>query len=75
MLAVVVRGSITTALDHILLVSAVVSIVAGVLSFGLTRSEDFVLRPPRTHLAGRCCAALRSSQLMAVPEPEPAPAR
>jgi predicted MFS family arabinose efflux permease len=41
-LAEVVRGSFTTALDHVLLVAAVISIVAGVLSFVLIRSKDFV---------------------------------
>jgi len=41
-LAEVVRGSFTTALDQILLVAAVVSMVAGVLAFALIRSRDFV---------------------------------
>jgi hypothetical protein len=45
-LAEVVRGSFTTALDQILLVAAVVSIVAGVLSFALIRSKDFVPQGP-----------------------------
>jgi EmrB/QacA subfamily drug resistance transporter len=41
-LAEVVRGSFTTALNEILLVAAVISVVAGVLSFLLIRSRDFV---------------------------------
>lgn len=49
-LAVVVRGSFTTALDHILLVSAVISIVAGVLSLALIRSKDFVHQGPITQV-------------------------
>jgi EmrB/QacA subfamily drug resistance transporter len=41
-LAEVVRGSFTTALNEILLVGAVISVVAGVLAFLLIRSKDFV---------------------------------
>jgi predicted MFS family arabinose efflux permease len=41
-LAEVVRGSFTTALDQILLVAAIISVVAGVLAFLLIRSKDFV---------------------------------
>jgi predicted MFS family arabinose efflux permease len=41
-LAEVVRGSFTTALNEILLVAAVISVVAGVLAFLLIRSRDFV---------------------------------
>src|SRR6478672_12779458 len=41
-LAEVVRGSFTTALNEILLVAAVISVVAGVLAFLLIRSKDFV---------------------------------
>ena len=37
-----VRGSFTTALNEILLVAAVISVVAGVLAFLLIRSKDFV---------------------------------
>ena len=51
MLAEVVRGSFTSALDHILLVSAVISIVAGVLAFALIRSKDFVAQGPGEHAA------------------------
>jgi EmrB/QacA subfamily drug resistance transporter len=42
LLAEVVRGSFTTALDEILLVAAVISVVSGVLAFLLIRSKDFV---------------------------------
>jgi hypothetical protein len=38
----VVRGSFTTALNEVLLVGAVISVVAGVLAFLLIRSKDFV---------------------------------
>jgi EmrB/QacA subfamily drug resistance transporter len=41
-LAEVVRGSFTAALNEILLVAAVISVVAGVLAFLLIRSKDFV---------------------------------
>jgi hypothetical protein len=42
LLAEVVRGSFTAALNEILLVAAVISIVSGVLAFLLIRSKDFV---------------------------------
>jgi EmrB/QacA subfamily drug resistance transporter len=45
-LAEVVRGSFTTALDEILLVAAVISLVSGVLAFLLIRSKDFVAQGP-----------------------------
>ncbi len=38
----IARGSFTTALDHILLVAAVIAFVCGVLSFVLIRQKDFV---------------------------------
>jgi hypothetical protein len=38
----VIRGSYTSALDEILLIAAIISLVAGVLSFFLIRSKDFV---------------------------------
>ena len=38
----VVRGSFTTALNEILLVAAIISFIAGILSFALIRSKDFV---------------------------------
>jgi hypothetical protein len=38
----VTRGSFTTALDHILLVAAIIAIVCGVLTFVLIRQKDFV---------------------------------
>ncbi|HET6818723.1 MAG TPA: DHA2 family efflux MFS transporter permease subunit [Mycobacteriales bacterium] len=38
----IVRGSFTTALDHILLVAAVIAFVCGVLCFVLIRQKDFV---------------------------------
>src|SRR4051794_12199976 len=38
----ITRGSFTTALDHILLVAAVIAFVCGVLSFVLIRQKDFV---------------------------------
>jgi hypothetical protein len=38
----VARGSFTTAIDHILLVAAVIAFVCGVLSFALIRQQDFV---------------------------------
>src|SRR5947209_8775570 len=41
-LAEVVRGSFTTALDEILLVAAIISFAAGVLAFVLIRSKAFV---------------------------------
>jgi hypothetical protein len=43
----VVRGSFTAALDQVLLVAAIVSIVAGVLAFALIRSKDFVQQAGR----------------------------
>jgi hypothetical protein len=44
LLAEVARGGFTTALDQILLVAAVVSIVAGILAFTLIRQKDFVVQ-------------------------------
>jgi EmrB/QacA subfamily drug resistance transporter len=41
LLAEVVRGSFTTALNEILLVAAIISFAAGVLAFALIRSKDF----------------------------------
>jgi EmrB/QacA subfamily drug resistance transporter len=41
-LQLVTRGSFTTALDHILLVAAVIAFACGVLSFVLIRQKDFV---------------------------------
>ena len=38
----ITRGSFTTALDHILLVAAVIAFVSGVLCFVLIRQKDFV---------------------------------
>ena len=38
----ITRGSFTTALDHILLVAAVIAFVCGVASFFLIRQKDFV---------------------------------
>jgi hypothetical protein len=38
----ITRGSFTTALDHILLVAAIIALVCGVLSFVLIRQKDFV---------------------------------
>jgi predicted MFS family arabinose efflux permease len=38
----IARGSFTTALDHILLVAAIIAFVCGVLSFLLIRQKDFV---------------------------------
>src|SRR4051794_1043866 len=38
----ITRGSFTAALDHILLVAAVIAFVCGVLSFVLIRQQDFV---------------------------------
>jgi EmrB/QacA subfamily drug resistance transporter len=38
----VARGSFTTALDHILLVAAIIALVCGVLTFVLIRQKDFV---------------------------------
>jgi hypothetical protein len=42
----ITRGSFTTALDHILLVAAVIAFVSGVLCFVLIRQEDFVAHAP-----------------------------
>jgi EmrB/QacA subfamily drug resistance transporter len=47
MLQHLARGSFTTALDHILLVAAVISLVAGAGAFALIRGRDFT-----THAAG-----------------------
>ena len=38
----ITRGSFTSALDHILLVAAVIAIVCGLLAFALIRQKDFV---------------------------------
>jgi EmrB/QacA subfamily drug resistance transporter len=38
----VMRGSFTTALDHILLVAAIIAFVCGLLTFLLIRQQDFV---------------------------------
>jgi len=38
----ITRGSFTTALDHILLVAAIIALACGVLSFVLIRQKDFV---------------------------------
>jgi EmrB/QacA subfamily drug resistance transporter len=42
----ITRGSFTTALDHILLVAAVIAFVCGALSFVLIRQKDFVPHGP-----------------------------
>jgi EmrB/QacA subfamily drug resistance transporter len=42
LLVEVTRGSFTTALNEILLVAAIISFAAGILSFALIRSKDFV---------------------------------
>jgi hypothetical protein len=42
----IARGSFTTALDHILLVAAIIAFVCGVLSFVLIRQKDFVAQGP-----------------------------
>ena len=42
----VTRGSFTAALDHILLVAAVIAFVSGLLSFVLIRQKDFVAHAP-----------------------------
>jgi EmrB/QacA subfamily drug resistance transporter len=44
MLAEIVRASFATALNEILLIAAIISFVAGVLSFLLIRSKDLVFR-------------------------------
>ncbi|HMC68097.1 MAG TPA: hypothetical protein VKJ07_02985, partial [Mycobacteriales bacterium] len=41
----ITRGSFTTALNHILLVAAVIAFACGVLSFVLIRQQDFVQQP------------------------------
>jgi EmrB/QacA subfamily drug resistance transporter len=41
----IARGSFTTALDHILLVAAVIALVTGVAAFALIRSKDFAEHP------------------------------
>ena len=41
-LRLVTRASFTTALDHILLVAAIIAFVCGVLAFALIRQQDFV---------------------------------
>jgi hypothetical protein len=41
-LAQVVRGGFTAALNHVLLIAAVISIAAGILALLLIRSKDFV---------------------------------
>jgi hypothetical protein len=47
LLAEVVRGSFTTALNEILLVAAIISFASGVLAFVLIRSKDFApVAPP-----------------------------
>jgi EmrB/QacA subfamily drug resistance transporter len=50
LLAEVVRGGFTTALNDILLVAAIISFVSGVLAFALIRSKDFAhyAQPDRT---------------------------
>src|SRR3954471_15280036 len=42
----ITRGSFTTALDHILLVAAVIAFVSGILCFVLIRQKDFVRHDP-----------------------------
>ncbi len=46
LLGLVLRGGFTTALDEILLVAAIFSVVTGVLAFALIRSRDFVASGP-----------------------------
>jgi hypothetical protein len=41
-LRTITRGSFTTALDHILLVAAIIAFVCGALAFVLIRQQDFV---------------------------------
>ncbi len=41
----VARGGFTSALNHILLVAAIISFVAGVVAFALIRSKDFAEHP------------------------------
>ncbi|MFE9657802.1 MFS transporter [Micromonospora sp. NPDC006431] len=45
LLVEIARGSFASALNEILLLAAIVTIVAGVLSFGMIRSKDFVSPP------------------------------
>jgi EmrB/QacA subfamily drug resistance transporter len=54
LLAEVVRGGFTTALNDILLVAAIISFVSGVLAFALIRSKDFAhyAQPDRTAVPG-----------------------
>ena len=42
----IARGSFTTALNHILLIAAIIAFVCGVLSFVLIRQKDFVQQNP-----------------------------
>src|SRR3954454_873839 len=42
----ITRGSFTSALDHILLVAAVIAFVSGILCFFLIRQKDFVRHDP-----------------------------
>jgi hypothetical protein len=65
LLAGIVTGSFTTALNEILLVAAIISFASGVLAFVLIRSKDFVSQAQPDHAAASSGAA----------SPEPAPAR
>ncbi len=47
----ITRGGFTTALDHILLVAAVIAFTCGVLAFGLIRQKDFVQHTPTEAVA------------------------
>ena len=51
LLAGIVTGSFTTALNEILLVAAIISFASGVLSFALIRSKDFVSPNQPDHAA------------------------
>jgi EmrB/QacA subfamily drug resistance transporter len=51
LLAGIVTGSFTTALNEILLVAAIISFVSGVLAFGLIRAKDFVSHTQPDHAA------------------------
>ena len=51
LLVEVARGSFASALDEILLISAIVTLAAGILSFLLIRSKDFVSAAQPDHAA------------------------
>jgi EmrB/QacA subfamily drug resistance transporter len=73
LLAEVVRGSFTTALNEILLVAAIISFAAGVLAFALIRSKDFATPAQPDHATAASERPARDQHHPAAAGTEPRP--